>query len=58
MTGQSINIYSLFQAGEFFQSAQSHAIEQQREYESCHLSGESMETPLLQDQVDFSPALI
>ncbi|RYR69778.1 hypothetical protein Ahy_A03g016325 [Arachis hypogaea] len=40
----------LQKAGEFFQSAQSRAIEQQREYESHQLSGESMETPLLQDQ--------
>ncbi|XP_027356468.1 V-type proton ATPase subunit a3-like isoform X2 [Abrus precatorius] len=40
----------LQKAGEFFVSAQSRAIEQQREYESRHLSGESMETPLLQDQ--------
>ncbi|KAG4385147.1 hypothetical protein AAZX31_12G037600 [Glycine max] len=40
----------LQKAGEFFHSAQSRALEQQREQESCHLSGESMETPLLQDQ--------
>nr|BAC41321.1 hypothetical protein [Lotus japonicus] len=40
----------LQKAGEFFHSAQSGAIEQQREYESRLLSGESMETPLLQDQ--------
>ncbi|MED6175101.1 V-type proton ATPase subunit a2, variant 2 [Stylosanthes scabra] len=40
----------LQKAGEFFQSAQSRAIEQQREYESRQLRGESMETPLLQDQ--------
>ncbi|KAK7341444.1 hypothetical protein VNO80_24374 [Phaseolus coccineus] len=40
----------LHKAGEFFRSAQSRAIEQQREYESRHLGGESMETPLLQDQ--------
>ena len=40
----------LQKAGEFFHSAQSRALEQQREQESCHLSGESIETPLLQDQ--------
>ena len=40
----------LQKAGEFFRSAQSRAIEQQREYESRQLGGESMETPLLQDQ--------
>ncbi|XP_004507485.1 V-type proton ATPase subunit a2 [Cicer arietinum] len=40
----------LQKAGDFFHSAQSRAIEQQREYESRQLSGESMETPLLQDQ--------
>ncbi|KAK2381727.1 V-type proton ATPase subunit a3 [Trifolium repens] len=40
----------LQKAGDFFHSAQSRAIEAQREYESRHLSGESMETPLLQDQ--------
>ncbi|CAJ2679343.1 unnamed protein product [Trifolium pratense] len=40
----------LQKAGDFFHSAQSRAVEQQREYESRHLSGESMETPLLQDQ--------
>lgn len=40
----------LQKAGDFFHSAQSRAIEQQREYESRHLSDESMETPLLQDQ--------
>ncbi|KAL5129941.1 V-type proton ATPase subunit a3 [Glycine soja] len=40
----------LQKAGEFFHSAQSRALEQQREQESCHLSGESMETPLLRDQ--------
>nr|CAE45587.1 vacuolar proton-ATPase subunit-like protein [Lotus japonicus] len=41
----------LQKAGEFFHSAQSGAIEQQREYESRLLSGESMETPLLQDEL-------
>lgn len=46
-----INILS-FQAGEFFQSAQNRALEQQRELESRQ-GGESMETPLLQDQVCF-----
>lgn len=40
----------LQKAGDFFHSAQSRAIEQQREYESRQLSGESMEAPLLQDQ--------
>ncbi|KAI5388456.1 V-type proton ATPase subunit a2 isoform X2 [Lathyrus oleraceus] len=40
----------LQKAGDFFHSAQSRAIEQQREYESRHLSGDSMEVPLLQDQ--------
>ncbi|XP_027356155.1 V-type proton ATPase subunit a3-like isoform X2 [Abrus precatorius] len=40
----------LQKAGEFFHSAQSHAIEHQREYESQQQSGESIETPLLQDQ--------
>ncbi|CAI8585325.1 unnamed protein product [Vicia faba] len=40
----------LQKAGDFFHSAQSRAIEQQREYESRHLSGDSMEAPLLQDQ--------
>ncbi|XP_020214262.1 V-type proton ATPase subunit a3 [Cajanus cajan] len=40
----------LQKAGEFFHTAQSRALEQQREYESRQLSGESMETPLLQDQ--------
>jgi V-type H+-transporting ATPase subunit a len=47
-----------FQAGDFFHSAQSRAIEQQREYDSRQLSGESMEAPLLQDQVDILPAHI
>ncbi|XP_014493981.1 V-type proton ATPase subunit a3 [Vigna radiata var. radiata] len=40
----------LQKAGEFFHSAQSRAIEQQREFESRHLGDDSMETPLLQDQ--------
>ncbi|BAT90966.1 V-type proton ATPase subunit a3 [Vigna angularis] len=40
----------LQKAGEFFRSAQSRAIEQQREFESRHLGDDSMETPLLQDQ--------
>lgn len=40
----------LQKAGDFFHSAQSRAIEQQREFESRQLSGESMEAPLLQDQ--------
>ncbi|CAK8576596.1 unnamed protein product [Lathyrus sativus] len=40
----------LQKAGDFFHSAQSRAIEQQREYESRNLSGDSMEVPLLQDQ--------
>ncbi|XP_058756768.1 V-type proton ATPase subunit a3-like [Vicia villosa] len=40
----------LQKAGDFFHSAQSRAIEQQREYESRQLSGDSMEVPLLQDQ--------
>lgn len=40
----------LQKAGDFFHSAQSRAIEQQREYESRQLGGESMEAPLLQDQ--------
>ncbi|QCD88589.1 V-type proton ATPase subunit a3 [Vigna unguiculata] len=40
----------LQKAGEFFRSAQSRALEQQREYESRHLGDESIETPLLQDQ--------
>ncbi|KAI9128016.1 hypothetical protein K1719_001009 [Acacia pycnantha] len=39
----------LQKAGEFFHSAQNRALEQQRELESRH-SGESMQTPLLQDQ--------
>ncbi|XP_028767898.1 V-type proton ATPase subunit a2 [Neltuma alba] len=39
----------LQKASEFFHSAQNRALEQQREIES-HQSGESMETPLLQDQ--------
>ncbi|KAI4300056.1 hypothetical protein L6164_033474 [Bauhinia variegata] len=39
----------LQKAGDFFHSAQSSAIEQEREYESRHLSGESVETPLLRD---------
>ena len=57
---QSINDISpvILQAGEFFRSAQSRAIEQQREYESRQQSGESMETPLLHDQVDFLAALV
>ncbi|KAK7264257.1 hypothetical protein RJT34_31863 [Clitoria ternatea] len=40
----------LQKAGEFFHTAQSRALEQQREYESRQLTGESMQTPLLQDQ--------
>ncbi|KAI9081740.1 hypothetical protein K1719_036288 [Acacia pycnantha] len=37
----------LHKVGEFFHSAQNHALEQQRELESRH-NGESMQTPLLQ----------
>ncbi|RDY01327.1 V-type proton ATPase subunit a3 [Mucuna pruriens] len=40
----------LQKAGDFFHTVQSRAVELQREYESRHLSGESVETPLLQDQ--------
>ncbi|KAI4297640.1 hypothetical protein L6164_037522 [Bauhinia variegata] len=40
----------LQKAGEFFHTAQSSAIEQQRENESRQLSGEFLETPLLWDQ--------
>ena len=40
----------LQKAGDFFHSAQSRALEQQREYESRNPIRESMETPLLQDQ--------
>ncbi|WVZ02515.1 hypothetical protein V8G54_023321 [Vigna mungo] len=48
-TPVDVNIDDL-EAGEFFHSAQSRAIEQQREFESRHLGDDSMETPLLQDQ--------
>ncbi|PON80789.1 ATPase, V0 complex, subunit 116kDa [Parasponia andersonii] len=40
----------LQKAGEFFHSAQSSALEQQREYESRQAGEESLETPLLSEQ--------
>ena len=40
-----------FQASEYFHSAYSNAIEQQREIESRQIGEESLDTPLLLDQV-------
>lgn len=40
-----------FQAGEFFHTAQTSAIEQQREYESRQVGEASLDTPLMMEQV-------
>ena len=55
--GIKLKLISAFQAGEFFHSAQSSALEQQREYESRPTGEETLETPLLLEQVQASTFL-